>query len=954
MDKAISHLILIDGHALAYRAFFALQRQGLRTRRDNTPTWAVYGFLRTLLEVIQTRKPECLAVSFDRGRTFRHEKYEAYKAHRPPMPDDLRSQLPIIRQVVEAFGIPIYELDNYEADDVIGSLAKQAARRGQQVSIVTGDQDTMQLVEDRIHVLTPKAGAGELVEYDPVKVKERYEVTPEQFVDYKALIGDSSDNIPGVPGIGPKTAVKLIQQFGSLDGILARVDEVTPVRIRDLIANHVDQARMSHELSAIDIDAPVNLDQVQCELSPPPDLTALRDLLAQLEFTTILRDLPKILSHFGMTEADMPALTAVAAPADPAAPADGDDEALWFDFGNESPSLRTPEPRLTIVTDGAALASLAGRMAKGSFAFDTETTGTRALEADLVGISVALPSEADATEVAKLDAYYLPVGHKLPTDPVPQLPLDDVLAALKPVFEDPKVGKIGHNLKYDIDVLARYGIQVQGVVDDSMVADYLADPSRSHGLKEAALGQLGYQMMPIRDLIGTGAKAITMDQVLTERAAVYAAADAAVSYELAHVERQQLQVRDLIGLYETMELPLIPVLAQMEQAGVALDVEHLRQLSTSLGTQLQVLEEKIWRLAGREFNINSPKQLSTVLFDDLQLPTAGIKKNPSGGYSTDAAMLEKLAPKHDIVKQILEYRQLAKLKSTYADSLPTLINPHTGRLHTSFNQTVAATGRLSSTDPNLQNIPIKTELGREIRRAFVSGSPDLLLVSADYSQIELRLLAHYSEDPAFLEAFRQGEDIHRRTAAEIFGIEPEQVTGDMRRIAKTVNFGIAYGQTAFGLSQTLGIGQKEAAGIIERFRTRYPRVQQYITQMVAFAKEHGFVTTLTGRRRYLPEINAANRQAREVGERMAINTPLQGTAADLIKLAMIKIHDTLPGSGLKARMLLQVHDELVFEVAKEQADDLKALIRPIMESVWELKVPLRVDVSAGLNWVEAK
>jgi DNA polymerase-1 len=487
-----------------------------------------------------------------------------------------------------------------------------------------------------------------------------------------------------------------------------------------------------------------------------------------------------------------------------------------------------------------------------------------------------------------------------------------------------------------------------------MIADYVLDPERAHGLKEAALGQLGYNMTPITELIGTGVKAITMDRVLTEPAAEYAAADAAVTYELSHFERHKIVEMGLLDLYENIELPLIPVLAHMEQQGVALDVDHLRKLSKLLAEQMHTVERKVCLMVGKEFNLNSPKQLSVVLFEDLQLPTAGIKKNPSGGFSTDAAMMEKLAPKHEAVRMILEFRQLTKLKSTYADSLPELIHPVTKRLHTSLNQTVAATGRLSSTDPNLQNIPVKSELGREIRRAFIAENPDCVLMSADYSQIELRLLAHYSEDPAFLEAFRQGEDIHRRTAAEIFALNPEQVTSDLRRIAKTVNFGVAYGQTAFGLAQTLNVPQKEAATIIERFRARYPRVQQYVAQMIAFAKEHGFVTTLTGRRRFLPDVMSPNRNLRELAERMAVNTPLQGTAADIIKMAMIQVHDRMATSGLSAKMVLQVHDELVFELPKDEVKALTDLIRPIMEGVMILKVPLAVDVNTGPNWMEAK
>lgn len=928
-------LILIDGHALAYRAYWALQKQGLRTRKEGMPVWAVYGFLRTLLEVIKAQKPHFLAVSFDRpAPTFRHEQFEAYKAQRQPMPEDLRSQMPLIREAVQAFGIPIYEVDGFEADDVIGTIARQARERGNEVLIVTGDQDALQLVDDKIHVLMPKVGAGDMVEMDPAAVQEKYGLMPEQIVDMKALTGDASDNIPGVPGIGPKTALKLLQEHGSVRGLYENLDQVKPPRIQELLRQHQDQAKMSYELATIDRNAPVTLDEMACRLFVP-DLNHLVPVLQKFEFSTIMKELPDLMRLF-QAEGSLPEVP------------DMEEGDLWFDFQEEEGPAK-PAFAAKIITDPVDLEAVCQAIRQaGRVAVDTETTSIKAMEADLVGISLAYRRSGE------LETVYLPVGHRNATDPVPQLPLDEVLNHLKPILEDAAIQKVGHHLKYDMDVLSRYGVSVNGLADDTVICDYLVDPGRSHGLKDLALSLLNIKMTPISDLIGTGAKAISMDQVLTEPAAHYAVADAGVTFELAERLPREVKALDMDWLYREVELPLTQVLARMEQHGVRIDTGYLKELSQRMAHQLLGLEQKIHGHAGRAFNVNSPKQLSVILFEEMKLPTTGVKKNPSGGYSTDAQVLEKLAPVHPIVRLLLEYRSLAKLKGTYADTLPELINPRTGLVHTSFNQTVAATGRLSSSDPNLQNIPIKTALGREIRRAFVPTCSDQCLVSADYSQIELRLLAHFSQDEAFVESFQKDEDVHRRTAAEIFGLELSQVTDDMRRIGKTVNFGIAYGQSAYGLAQTLAIPQKEAAGIIERFKLRYPKVQTFLIQTIAKAKQQGYVTTVWGRRRYIPEINSSNRQIREFGERTAINTPIQGTAADIIKLAMVRVDQALKASKLNASLLLQVHDELVFEVAMDQVESLIALIRPIMEGAMELTVPLKVDISSGPNWVEAK
>jgi DNA polymerase-1 len=911
-------LVLVDGHAVAYRAFFALQRMGLATR-DGRPTWAVYGFTRALLDVLAKTSPDLMAVSFDRkAPTFRNELSDTYKAHRKPMPDDLVAQMEPIKEVVRAFGLPIYELDGYEADDLIGTIARSAAARGHEVRILTGDRDSFQLVDDLVHVLWMKSGS-ELVEVDPERVALEFDgLTPRQIIDYKGLAGDASDNISGVPGIGDKTAKKLLLEHGSVEALYEHLDSVSNAKLREKLATHREDAFRSLKLATIDVEVPIeSLDWEHCALTPP-DLGRLRAVLEDLQFHSIVRDLPRIMSHFrsGPAASSAPETTAVVVETPPAI-------APWI---------------VTSTDDLGRLVQELGQVER--FAFDTETEGLEALDTPLVGLAFAYALGDDAR------AVYVPVGHRTGE----QLPREQVLAALRPILEDPARSKVAHHAKFDLHVLHAHGIDVQGLTLDTMLLDYLRDPASPHGLKDLATRLLNLPMAPITDLIGKGAKAVTLADIDIGRAAEYAALDAHATRLLVDPLVAEVEASGLMALYREVELPLVGVLAAMEREGIRVDRAYLGELSRIFGDRLVELESSIHDLAGSSFNINSPKQLATVLFETLGLPV--LKRTPKKEPSTDASVLEELAPQHPIVAHILEYRQLTKLKSTYVDALPELIDTRTGKLHTSFNQMVAATGRLSSERPNLQNIPIRTAEGSEIRRAFVPSGPDRVLLSADYSQIELRLLAHVSEEPAFVEAFQADQDIHARTASELFGVPLEQVSSDQRRMAKTVNFATLYGQGPFSLSKVLGIPMGEAKSFIDRFWARYPRIRAYTIEAVEQATERGYAITLMGRRRYLPELK--ERRTRDMGERLAVNSPIQGSAADIIKVAMIRLDAALRNSGSQARMILQVHDELVLDVPVAELETVSGLVRESMESAFPLNVPLKVEMASGTSWKEAK
>ena len=897
-------LVLFDGNALVHRAFHAIPP--LTVSKTGEMVSAVYGFALMLLKVINELKPTHYAIAFDmKGPTFRHQMFDQYKAQRPPTPDELVNQLGRVRQLVEAFHIPIFELEGYEADDVLGTLSYQASQQDIDTIIVTGDADTMQLVSPRVRVLYPKPRRtfSDTTLYDEAAVSQKYGVKPEQIADFKGLMGDPSDNIPGVSGIGEKTAVKLLQQFGSIEQIYERIDEVTPPKLQALLQENEAIARQSKELATIVTKTPVSLNLDDCHIGQY-DRHMVTELLRELEFASLLPKLPQIETEEIATQVETE-------------PPQGD-----YHIINTTPALDELLNRLS---------------AAKSFAFDLETTSLDTMSAQLVGISLS---------PARGEAYYIPVGH-VGWGEVEQLPLEQVIARLKPLLEDNTSAKLAHNGKYDMEVLAEYGITVKNLTFDSMIAAYLLS-EKSLGLKALAFSKLAIEMTPITDLIGSGAKQISMSQVEVARAADYACADADMTGQLAELLEVELHQQGLWQLFSQVELPLVPVLVHMERNGVALDTELLRQMSHRLGEQLLKLEAEIYNSVGHQFNINSPQQLSAVLFEELRLTPA---RKTKGGYSTGAAVLEELRGTHPIIEFILEYRQLNKIKSTYIDALPNLINPKTGRVHTSFNQTRTATGRLSSSEPNLQNIPVRGELGKEVRQAFIAP-PGSYLLAADYSQIDLRALAHLSQDKSLLDAFHRDEDIHTATAAQVFGVEPSEVTPDMRRVAKTVNFGVIYGMSDYGLEQATELSREEAAQFIAAYFEKYPGVKQYLESTKEQAREKGYVQTLLGRRRSIPEINSSNRQVREAAERMAINMPVQGTSADIIKVAMIQLDREVDKRQLKSKMLLQVHDELIFEVPEAEREEMRQMVPEIMSTALELSVPLKVDIKTGTNWGE--
>jgi DNA polymerase-1 len=914
MEKPL--MVLFDGNAIVHRAYHAFgptkYRLGtpLTVSKTGEVVSAVYGFALMLLKVLNELKPTHFAIAFDKaGPTFRHEMFEDYKAQRPPTPDELINQFGRVRQVVEAFHIPLFELDKYEADDVLGTLSKQAAEKGIDTVIVTGDADTMQLVAPHVKVLYPKAGKAfsDTALFDAEMVKEKFGVGPEHVADYKAMVGDPSDNIPGIPGIGEKTAVKLIQQFGGVEDIYKHLEEITPPRVKEILGKNKDAAYQSKKLATIVTETPVTLNLDDCRVGKFDRQKAV-ELFRELEFNSLLPKLP-------VSDSDTTVLT-------------------------EAKSHPAPPCDYCVVATTADLDDLVKKLSSAaSFAFDTETTGLNAMTAQLVGISLAI-------EPGK--AYYVPVGHTV-LDAVTQLPLQQVIDRLRPIFEDAKITKLGHNAKFDMMVLGECGISVNGLASDTMIAAHLLG-EKSLGLKALAFSKLGIEMTPISNLIGTGAKQISMDKVDIKIVADYAAADADMTLRLDSMFHPELEKQGLMKLYQDVEMPLVPVLLEMERNGMAVDVDMLQELSLALGEQIGVLEQKIYSEAGEEFNINSPAQLGKILFEKLNIPAP---RKSGGKYSTEASVLETLAESFPIAKDILEYRQYTKVKSTYIDTLPELVNPKTGRIHTSFNQTRTSTGRLSSSDPNMQNIPVRGELGGQVRQAFIAA-PGLNLLGGDYSQIDLRALAHLSQDEALVSAFRNDEDIHSATAQLLFGVKKEEVTKDMRRFAKTVNFGVIYGMSDYGLEQATELSREEASKFIKSYFEKYPGVTKYLNETKEKARRDGYVETLLGRRRYIPDINSANRQVREAAERMAINMPVQGTSADIIKVAMINLYREMQKRHLKSKMLLQVHDELVFEVPDDEVELMRKLVSDIMDSAVKLTVPLKVDTKVGKNWGEMK
>ncbi len=883
-------IYLVDASTFIHRSFHAIPHL---SNKSGQPTNAVYGLTATLHKLIREKKPEYIALAFDaRGRNFRHEMYSDYKANRPPMPPDLAAQQEPIRRVVAALRLPTLEREGLEADDLIATAVARAREKGFEVVIVSGDKDFYQLLGEGVSMYDPNPKKEK--SFTGASFQEAFGLPPESFLEAQGLMGDSTDNIPGVPGVGEKTAVKLISQFGDLETLYAGLDQVAG-KLREKLAENRDSAFLSRDLARLKNDADLGVDIE--DLKPgQPDPEELRALYQEMEFIRFLDDLG------------------------PSRTMSRDDYHL----------VRTSEELEALLREMAGAERLS---------VDLETTSIDPMRAAVVGISLCFQPHR---------AFYLPVGHQ--TLSGGQLEWPVVRNHLKPLLESGELPKVGQNIKYDLIVLRRHGIDLKPIGDDSMVMSYLLDPGTGgHNLERLSRSYLNHDPITYEEVVGD--KKAGFDQVSPEAACEYACEDADLALMLAEALRPKLEEAGLAGLYDDLELPLIGVLAEMEMNGVGLDLELLNDLSKELALRIAQSEEKVYRLAGHEFNVNSPKQLGQVLFEELNLPQ-GKKTKKKSGYSTDVEVLTDLAAVHELPAEILNYRTLNKLKSTYVDALPALINPETGRVHTSFNQAVTATGRLSSSDPNFQNIPVRTEEGRRIRQAFVAG-PGRLILSADYSQIELRILAHYSGDRGLQDAFINGEDIHTRTAAEVFGLFPGMVTPEMRREAKAINFGIVYGLQAFGLAKQLGIERKVAQQYIDQYFQRYSGVKTFIEETLAEARRTGYVTTLLGRRRALPDLVSKNFQARSVAERMAVNTPIQGTAADFIKLAMLEVSRRLKEAGLQARMILQVHDELVFEVPEEELERTRELVRTAMEGVFKLSVPLTVDVNQGANWAEA-
>ncbi|MFH1995512.1 MAG: DNA polymerase I [Candidatus Omnitrophota bacterium] len=889
------NLFLIDGNSFCYRAFYAVRSL---SNSKGQPTNAVFGFVSMLNKIIKEYSPDMLAVAFDlKGPTFRHEKFEEYKIHRKPMPDDLVSQMPIIKKLVAAYNIPIYELQGYEADDVLATLAVCAKKKDINTYIVTGDKDALQLVSDEIKVISPHK---DNFVYDRDKVKERFHVWPERVPDVMGLMGDASDNIPGVPGVGEKTAIDLIAEFGCIDNLYDHIDEVKGESKKKILKEHEPLARLSKELAQLDTEVPLKIDFGKLALKEP-NTEALVALYKELEFKNLLKE--------------------------------------------ASPATRLSS-KYECITDMEKFRSLVKELRRSKdFAFDFETTSVDPVRAEPVGISFSY---------AIGSAYYVGMkkkGGRAALDADKKLDMEQVFEELKPLFEDDSISKIGQNIKYEYIVLARRGIDLQGIGFDTMVASYVLNPSKlNHNLGDISLEYLGHKMTTsIRDLIGWGKSAITMDQVELEKVSDYSCEDSDVTFRLKKMLEKEIEKAGLEDLFYNVEIPLIKVLAAMEMNGAALDMKYLRALSKEFDGKLKKLTARVYDLAGQEFNINSPKQLSTILFEKLKLP---VIRRTKTGFSTDEDVLRKLAPKNPMPEALLEYRELSKLKSTYVDSIGDLAFKETGRVHASFNQTVTATGRLSSSGPNLQNIPVKTEEGRRIRKAFIAYGKNDLLLSADYSQIELRLLAHLSNDRNLVKAFKNGLDIHSFTAGLIFDKDEKEVTEEMRGVAKTVNFGIVYGMSPYGLSQSLKISIDTAREFIDAYFKRYPDVQGYMEKMVDEARSTGRATTLLGRVRYIPEITSADPRMKGFAERIAINTPIQGSAADIIKVAMISINEALSKEKYASKMFLQVHDELVFNVPKNEIKDMTDLVRDRMENIIKLTIPVVAKLEVGKNWLE--
>jgi DNA polymerase-1 len=920
-------IYLLDGHALAYRAYFALTRgsSAAFTTHAGEPTAGVFGFTSILLRLLEQDHPDYLAVTFDTGKTFRDKLFPEYKATRAKMPEDLRPQMERIRQIVDAFNIPRLEMEGYEADDVLGSLAHHLASEGFGVKIITGDRDLLQLVDDRILVNLPGKTLADAKDYFAKDVVELFGVKPVQVVDFKALVGDKSDNIPGVAGIGEKTAAALLLTYDTLDGIYSHLSDISENTRKKLEADKAN-AYLSQELATIvtNLDVRLDIDMARTEKFDPARVEAL---FRALEFRSLMGRLTALYPAFGKSSSKK-------------------QEQLSLFTHATSESINPPKHHgeiiVHLVNDDQSLQNLVQHLNSAKvISFDTETTSTNQMRADLVGISLAVDSE---------EGWYIPVGHKAELGQ--QLPLKKVIDALQDPLTAAHIQKIGHNLKYDFVMLARNGLRPAPLTFDTMIAEWLTNPtSHNLGLKNLAWVRLDFRMTEITELIGTGRKQITMDQVQIEKVASYATMDAIAVIRLWPGLQVELKANSALNLFEAIEMPLVPVLAHMEMTGIALDINFLKQMSNELQTRMNELENKIYEYVGERFNINSTQQLSNAIFNRLKLvPPDRTRRTEAGNYSTSAEVLESLQGKHPVVELLLEYRELSKLKSTYLDALPEQLNPLTGRVHTSYNQAGSVTGRIASSNPNLQNIPIRTELGRQVRQAFIAAS-GFTLLSVDYSQVELRIAAHMSNDQAMLAAFRADQDIHTATAAAILGKTLDKVTKNERRNAKAINFGLLYGMSPYGLTRTSDLTLAEAEDFVEAYFKQFPGVKGYLDNMRRLAAKQGYVETLLGRRRYFPGLKSGGNQAtRAREEREAINAPIQGTAADIMKIAMMRVSSALKENELNGHLLLQVHDELVLECPQKELKRTAQIVRTMMENAYNLLIPLKTEARYGHDW----
>ncbi len=944
MENTEKKLFLLDAYALIYRAFFALSKNP-RMNSKGVNTSAVMGFLNSLYEILQKEKPTHIGVAFDvSGTAQRQAEYSEYKANREKMPDDLRDSIPYIIRLIEAFNIPVYGVEGYEADDVIGTLSKKAEQQGFITYMMTPDKDFGQLVTDKILLYKPAKFGEPAQVWGPKEVCERYGIQePKQLIDILGLWGDAADNIPGIPGIGEKTAAQLVQKYGSVENLIAHADELKGKQKENVI-NFAEQGLMSKALATINLEVPVEFSEEELK-AKEPDVPALMALFEELEFKTFAK---RFLEDYKKTHGDVPqAETPTPKPSAPnlfstTTPSSefdlfhqGDNSGL-LEFSDKD-SAKTVPHDYKLVENDADIKSLVDLLCKQKqFVFDTETTNIDVYSAELVGLSFAIKAH---------EAWYL----SMPAD---REACQKKLELLRPLFENEGIRKIGQNLKYDISMLAQYGISVKGPMFDTMLAHYLLEPEQRHNMDYLAEVYLNYLTIPIEDLIGKGRQQKTMREVPVEQVKEYAAEDADITLQLYEKLMPLLKENGVEKLFYEIEMPLVPVLSRMEANGVKIDTENLQQISEEFGKEIRKIEEQIYQAAGTPFNIASPKQLGEILFEKLKIDEKA-KKTKTGQYATGEDVLQKLSHKHPIIQMILDYRSFTKLKSTYLDALPALVNTKDGLIHTSYNQAVTATGRLSSNNPNLQNIPVRTEKGREIRRAFVPRSPQYTLLAADYSQIELRIIAHLSQDPAMVNDFNLGHDIHAATAAKVFHVPMEQVTKEQRSRAKAVNFGIIYGMSAFGLAERMELSRSEAADIIKKYFEEYAGIKEYMNRSIALARERGYAETILGRRRYLRDINGANSVVRGFAERNAINAPIQGSSADMIKIAMIGIHQELERLKMQSKMILQVHDELVFDAHLDELDTLKAIVNDKMVNALPLSVPVVVEMNTGSNWLEA-